>query len=167
MSAQPHDLAPLRSLLKSLPVAMFNTVAHDGSVVARPLQALEFDEDGVLWFATGLDSEKATEIRARPHVGLSFADHHANRFVSVSGPARLVHDREKINALWSPAMSVFFPQGKDDPNLVLVRVEIERAEYWDGPATFVGKLLYLAAAAITGDPGVMSENEIIVPRAAL
>ena len=166
MSAQPHDLAPLRSLLKSLPVAMFNTVAHDGSVVARPLQALEFDEDGVLWFATGLDSEKATEIRARPHVGLSFADHHANRFVSVSGPARLVHDREKIDALWSPAMSVFFPQGKDDPNLVLVRVEIERAEYWDGPATFVGKLLYLAAAAITGDPGVMSENEIIVPRAA-
>ena len=127
MSAQPHDLAPLRSLLKSLPVAMFNTVAHDGSVVARPLQALEFDEDGVLWFATGLDSEKATEIRARPHVGLSFADHHANRFVSVSGPARLVHDREKIDALWSPAMSVFFPQGKDDPNLVLVRVEIERA----------------------------------------
>lgn len=167
MSAQPHDLAPLRTLLKSLPVAMFNTVAHDGSVVARPLQALEFDEDGVLWFATGLDSEKATEIRARPHVGLSFADHHANRFVSVSGPARLVHDREKIDALWSPAMSVFFPQGKDDPNLVLVRVEIERAEYWDGPATFVGKLLYLAAAAITGDPGVMSENEIIVPRAAL
>lgn len=167
MSAQPHDLAPLRTLLKSLPVAMFNTVAHDGSVVARPLQALEFDEDGVLWFATGLDSEKATEIRARPHVGLPFADHHANRFVSVSGPARLVHDREKINALWSPAMSVFFPQGKDDPNLVLVRVEIERAEYWDGPATFVGKLLYLAAAAITGDPGVMSENEIIVPRAAL
>lgn len=167
MSAQPHDLAPLRTLLKSLPVAMFNTVAHDGSVVARPLQALEFDEDGVLWFATGLDSEKATEIRARPHVGLSFADHHANRFVSVSGPARLVNDREKIDALWSPAMSVFFPQGKDDPNLVLVRVEIERAEYWDGPATFVGKLLYLAAAAITGDPGVMSENEIIVPRAAL
>lgn len=167
MSAQPHDLAPLRTLLKSLPVAMFNTVAHDGSVVARPLQALEFDEDGVLWFATGLDSEKATEIRARPHVGLSFADHHANRFVSVSGPARMVHDREKIDALWSPAMSVFFPQGKDDPNLVLVRVEIERAEYWDGPATFVGKLLYLAAAAITGDPGVMSENEIIVPRAAL
>lgn len=166
MSAQPHDLAPLRTLLKSLPVAMFNTVAHDGSVVARPLQALEFDEDGVLWFATGLDSEKATEIRARPHVGLSFADHHANRFVSVSGPARLVHDREKIDALWSPAMSVFFPQGKDDPNLVLVRVEIERAEYWDGPATFVGKLLYLAAAAITGDPGVMNENAIIVPSPA-
>ncbi len=167
MSAQPNDLAPLRTMLKSLPVTMMNTVAANGSVISRPLQTLDFDEDGVLWFATDATSEKAANIRVRPHIGLSYADHHANRFVSISGPARLVHDQEKIDALWSPAMSVFFPQGKDDPNLVLVRVEIERAEYWDGPATFVGKLLYLAAAAITGDPGVMSENEIIVPRAAL
>ncbi len=167
MSAQPNDLAPLRTMLKSLPIAMFNTVAHDGSVVSRPLQALDFDEAGVLWFATGLDSEKATEIRARPHVGLSFADHHANSFVSISGPARLVQDREKIDALWSPAMSIFFPQGKDDPNLTLIRVEVERAEYWNGPGTLVGKLIYLAAAAITGNPGVMNENEIIVPSATL
>ena len=166
MSAQPHDLAPLRSMLKSLPIAMFNTVAHDGSVVSRPLQVLEFDDEGVLWFATGLDTDKAAEIRARPHIGLSFADHHANSFVSVSGPARLVQDREKIDALWSPPMSIFFPQGKDDPNLTLVRVEVERAEYWNGPGTLVGKLIYMAAAALTGNPGVMSENETIVPSAA-
>lgn len=166
MSAQPHDLAPLRTMLKSLPIAMFNTVAHDGSVVSRPLQVLEFDDEGVLWFATGLDTDKAAEIRVRPHIGLSFADHHANSFVSISGPARLVQDREKIDALWSPPMSIFFPQGKDDPNLTLVRVEVERAEYWNGPGTLVGKLIYMAAAAITGNPGVMSENEIIVPSAA-
>ncbi|MGN6153257.1 MAG: pyridoxamine 5'-phosphate oxidase family protein [Lysobacteraceae bacterium] len=166
MSAQPHDLAPLRSMLKSLPIAMFNTVAHDGSVVSRPLQVLEFDDAGVLWFATGLDTDKAAEIRARPHIGLSFADHHANSFVSISGPARLVQDREKIDDLWTPAMSIFFPQGKDDPNLTLVRVEVERAEYWSGPGTFVGKLVYMAAAALTGDPGVMNENETIVPGAA-
>ena len=167
MSEQPNDLAPLRTLLKSLPVAMMNTVADSGSVVSRPLQTLEFDAQGVLWFATDATSEKAANIRRRPHIGLSYADHHANSFVSISGPARLVHDREKIDALWSPPMSIFFAQGKDDPDLVLVRVEIERAEYWDGPGTFVGKLLYLAAAAITGDPGVMSENATIEPRAAL
>jgi general stress protein 26 len=153
-------------MLKSLPIAMLNTVAHDGSVVSRPLQVLEFDDEGVLWFATGLDTDKAAEIRARPHIGLSFADHHANSFVSISGPARLVQDREKIDDLWSPPMSIFFPQGKDDPNLTLVRVEVERAEYWNGPGTFVGKLIYMAAAAITGDPGVMNENETIVPSAA-
>ncbi len=161
------DLEPLRALLKSLPVAMMNTVASDGSVISRPLQTLDFDADGVFWFATDANSEKAANIRLRPHIGLSYADHHANSFVSISGPARLVHDREKIDALWSPAMTIFFPQGKDDPNLVLIRVEIERAEYWDGPGSFVGKMLYFAAAAITGDPGIMSENEIIVPRAAV
>lgn len=165
MSDQPNDLAPLRTLLKSLPIAMMNTVSAEGSVIARPLQTLDFDEDGVLWFATDATSEKAAEIRLRPHIGLSYADHHANSFVSISGPARLVHDRQKIDALWSPAMSIFFPQGKDDPNLVLVRVEIERAELWDGPGTFVGKMLYLAAAAITGNPGVMNDNVVIAPSA--
>ena len=59
-----------------------------------------------------------------------------------------------------------FPQGKDDPNLVLIRVGIERAEYWDGPGTLVGKMLYLAAAAITGNPGVMPENVKIEPASA-
>jgi general stress protein 26 len=166
MPAQSHDLAPLRTMLKSLPIAMLDTVAHDGSVVSRPLQVPGFDDADALWFATGLDSDKAAEIRARPHIGLSFADHHANSFVSISGPARLVEDREKIDALWSPGLSIFFPQGKDDPNLTLVRVEVERAEYWNGPGTLVGKLVCMAAAALTGDPGVMSENETIVPGAA-
>jgi len=167
MSLTVTDLEPLRTMLKSLPVTMMNTVATDGTVISRPLQTLDFDADGVLWFATDATSEKAANIRLRPHIGLSYADHHANSYVSISGPARLVHDREKIDALWSPAMSVFFPQGKDDPNLVLIRVEIERAEFWDGPGTLVGKMLYLAAAAITGDPGVMTDNAVIRASAAL
>ncbi len=66
--------------------------------------------------------------------------------------------------MWTPVMSIFFPQGKDDPNLILIRAEIERAEYWNGPGTIVGKMLYLAAAAITGNPGVMTDNAIIEPR---
>lgn len=77
-----------------------------------------------------------------------------------------MQDREKIDALWSPAMSTFFPQGGDDPNLTPIRVEVERAEYWNGPGTLVGKRIHRAAAAITGHPGVMNEDEIIVPSAA-
>ena len=70
MSAQPNDLAPLRAMLKSLPVTMMNTVAANGSVISRPLQTLDFDEEGVLWFATDATSEKAANIRARPHLSL-------------------------------------------------------------------------------------------------
>jgi general stress protein 26 len=161
---QTAQFETLRKLVHDLQIAMLSTVAADGTVLSRPVQTLDFDADGVLWFATAADSDKALEIRHNPHVGLSYADRGDNSYVSISGPARLVRDQARIDALWSPAMSIFFPQGKDDPNLTLVRVEIERAEYWNGPGTIVGKMLYLAAAAITGNPGVMNDNAVIEPK---
>ena len=164
MQTQDPQFDTLRKLIAETQIAMLSTVAADGTVISRPLQTLEFDADGVLWFVTDATSEKAQEIRAKPHVGLSYADRSDNSYVSISGPARLIHDHARIDALWLPAISIFFPQGKDDPNLSLIRVEIERAEYWNGPGTIVGKMFYLAAAAITDNPGVMTDNAIIEPR---
>jgi hypothetical protein len=54
---------------------------------------------------------------------------------------------------------VFYPKGKDDPDLCLLRVQAESAEYWDGPGGLVGQALYLAMTALTRDPGSLSENE--------
>ncbi len=164
MQTQDPQFDTLRKLIAETQIAMLSTVAADGTVISRPLQTLEFDADGVLWFVTDATSEKAQEIRAKPHVGLSYADRSDNSYVSISGPARLIHDHARIDALSLPAMSIFFPQGKDDPNLSLIRVEIGRAEYWNGPGTIVGKMFYLAAAAITDNPGVMTDNAIIEPR---
>lgn len=158
---QSRQLDTLRKLVKDAQIAMLTTATSDGTLISRPLQTLDFDEDNVLWFVTDSTSEKALEIKTHPHIGLAYADRRDNSYVSISGPARLLRDEQKIDTLWSPAMSLFFPAGKDDPNLVLIRVEIERAEYWDGPGTIVGKLLYLAAAAITGNPGVMTQNVIV------
>jgi general stress protein 26 len=153
----------LHKLIGEIPIAMLTTTTADGTLISRPLQTLEFDAEHVLWFATDANSEKAAEIKANPHIGLSYADRRDNSYVSISGPARILRDPQKLDELWTPAMSIFFPQGKEDPDLVLIRVEIERAEYWDGPGTLVGKMLYLAAAAITGNPGVMTENAKIEP----
>ena len=81
--------------------------------------------------------------------------------MSVSGKASIVADKAKIAELWSPAMNIFFPGGKDDPNLRLIRVRAESAEYWDGPGTVIGKALYLLVAAVSDDPGAMADNETL------
>ena len=153
----------LHKLIGEIPIAMLTTTTADGTLISRPLQTLEFDAEHVLWFATDANSEKAAEIKANPHIGLSYADRRDNSYVSISGPARILRDPQKLDELWTPSMSIFFPQGKEDPDLVLIRVEIERAEYWDGPGTLVGKMLYLAAAALTGNPGVMTDNAKVEP----
>jgi hypothetical protein len=56
---------------------------------------------------------------------------------------------------------VFFPQGLDDPDLALLRVEIEKAEYWDSPATAVGRLYALAKGLVTENPDAVGENKKI------
>jgi general stress protein 26 len=163
MSQHDHDhrehLKELGELIKDVRIAMLTTTTPDGRLVSRPLATQDVEFDGDLWFATGADSGKVGEIQADAHVNVAYANPSKNSFVSVSGTASIVHDRAKIDELWSPAMKVYFPEGKDDPNLRLIRVRAETAEYWDGPGSAVGKAIYMMSAAVTGDAATMSENE--------
>lgn len=149
----------LASLIKDVEIAMLTTIQADGKLVSRPLGTQQVEFDGDLWFATSADSEKVAEIKANPRVNVAYASAGKNTYVSVSGEASIVADRAKIDELWSPAMKLFFPEGKDDPKLRLIRVRAESAEYWDGPGTAIGKALYLLVAAVSDDPGAMSDNE--------
>lgn len=151
-------IAALRGMIEGVEVAMLTTTQADGRLVSRPLGTQDVEFDGLLWFATGADSEKVREIQADPRVNLAYASRGRNTYVSVSGKASIVRDRAKIEHLWSPAMKLFFPGGKDDPNLVLIRVQAESAEYWDGPGTMLGKALHFLIAAMQEDPGVLSEQ---------
>ena len=161
MSERSEHIAKLAELIKDVRVAMFTTTRPDGRLVSRPLGTQEVEFDGDLWFATEADSAKVAEIAANPFVNVSYASTSDNTFVSVSGRAEIIDDRAKVEALWSPGMKIFFPGGKDDPNLRLIRVSADTAEYWDGPGTLLGKALYLMLTAVTDEPASLSENELI------
>lgn len=161
MTDRAANIQHLASLIKDVEIAMLTTTQADGRLVSRPLGTQQVEFDGDLWFATAADSEKVAEIRANPQVNVAYASASRNTYVSVSGKASIVADRAKIEALWSPPMKIFFPEGKDDPNLRLIRVRAESAEYWDGPGTVIGKALYLLVAAVSDDPGAMSDNETL------
>lgn len=154
------NIRHLAAMIEDIEIAMLTTVATDGHLVSRPLGTQDAAFDGVLWFATEAGSGKAAEIRANPQVNVAYAAPGKNRYVSVAGRASLVDDRQKIDELWSPAMQLFFPDGKDDANLRLIRVEVESAEYWDGPGTVFGKALHFVLTAVTDDPdNSLSDNE--------
>lgn len=161
MTDRNDHIAHLASLIKDVEIAMLTTTQADGKLVSRPLGTQQVEFDGDLWFATGADSGKVAEIKADPRVNVAYASASRNTYVSVSGKASIVADKAKIEALWSPAMKIFFPGGKDDPNLRLIRVRAESAEYWDGPGTAIGKALYLLVASVSDDPGAMSDNETL------
>src|SRR2546421_1567661 len=92
----------LGKLIKGIDFAMLSTVCPDGTIHSRPMSTQQVEFDGDLWFFTGLDSGKVHEIRNDQHVNVSYADPKDNRYVSVSGRATIVRDREKAKQLWSP-----------------------------------------------------------------
>ena len=82
-------------------------------------------------------------------------------YVAVSGSGSLFRDIQKAKQLWSVEQRAYYPDGPGDERLALLRVLIERAEYWIAP----GRTSYLVAAvaaAVTGTPaGVIGENRKI------
>jgi general stress protein 26 len=121
----------LGELVRGMNVALLTTACPDGSLRSRPMVALEPEPDGTLWFFTREHSSKVEEVEGHEEVNVSYADHPGQRYVSVSGKARPVRDRERMRRLWGPALLAWFPRGLDDPDLALLRVDVDRAEHWD------------------------------------
>jgi general stress protein 26 len=136
----------LRVVLKEFDTAMLLSHTDDGYPRARPMAIAEARDDGTLLFATGIDSPKVHEIEANPTVAVTMQA--KSRFVSISGRGRMVRDRALIDRLWSEAWRVWFPGGKDDPNLCLLEVDPFEAEYWDNAGARGLKYLFEAARAV-------------------
>ncbi len=148
-------------MIKDIKVAMLVTMDHEGHHFARPMVAQEPDDRHDLWFFTSADSPKITEIEHNHDVLLSYSAPDKNQYISISGQAQVVQDRAKIHELWSESLKAWWPKGKDDPNVTLIRVTPVSAEYWDGPASMVVQAFGYLKARMTGNPEEMGENRTV------
>ncbi|QJW98730.1 pyridoxamine 5'-phosphate oxidase family protein [Frigoriglobus tundricola] len=150
----------LHDLLAEFGTAMLVTRTGEGQLRARPMALAELEPDGTLWFLTDRHSAKVDELGRDPHVGVTMQSQ--TRFVSVSGRAAPVEDRERVSRLWKLEWKVWFPGGPDDPNLVLLRVSVDAGEYWDNGGTGGLKYLFEAGKALlTGSrPNVEGDAKI-------
>ena len=156
-----ENLRKLIDKIKDIDIAMMTTQEPDGMLRSRPMRTMETKEDGVLWFFTGYESAKSQELKQDSHVNLSYAKPGDNLYVSVSGRATLSRDKAKIDELWNPAFKAWFPEGKDDPNIGLIKVTIDHAEYWDAPNSAVVHLIGVAKAVVTGERYQPGDNKKI------
>jgi general stress protein 26 len=153
------DLAKVRELIERIKVGMLTTIDREAGLRSRPLQSLQVDDEACIWFFTAGSSPKVDEIRHEAgQVCISYADPTKQDYFSITGTARIVRDKAKMRELWTPWVKVWFPQGLDDPDLVLLGVEIESAEYWDSPGSKVARLYGMAKALATGDKDAIGEN---------
>jgi general stress protein 26 len=159
MNSTLSDNQKLIDLIKDVRVAMFTT-HHGDQMKSRPMATLQSEADGILWFMTSEKTEKVGDIRDESIVNIAYADPGQNLYLSVSGRATAVRDLEKQKELWNPYAKVWF-EGPEDPNIVLLRVTVDEAEYWDGPSNKMASLFALVKAVVTGDDSNLAENETL------
>lgn len=151
--AQNSAVRHLHELVRGIQFAMLTTTSETGlGLRSRPMTLQKADgADGDFWFFVGKSSAPARDVVLNPQVNLAFSDPAKNTYVSVSGEAELILDRAKARELWSPAFQAWFPKGIDDPELMLLRVRVHTADYWDAPAGKLTQLAGLAKSLMTGE----------------
>jgi general stress protein 26 len=145
-----ETIEKLNLLIKDIDIAMLTTV-DKGVLRSRPMATQEKEFDGELWFFTSKNTHKAEEIEKDNRVNVSYSEPADNRYVSMSGTAELINDRAKIEELWSPNLLAWFPKGLEDENIMLLKVSVEQAEYWDATSSSVVEALGLLKSLVTGE----------------
>jgi general stress protein 26 len=143
-------------------ICMLTTMTPDGRHVSRPMGLQDVEFDGDLWFFAYSTSDLVAQIAQHPQVNVAFSDTSHQNWISIAGAAERVDDRAKAAELWSPLLKAWFPDGLDTPELTLVKVHADTAEYWAAAhSSKVVTLLGYAKAAVTGKTPDAGENETV------
>jgi general stress protein 26 len=155
------NIAILKEMAEKVKICMFNTVDEKGQFHSRPMATAKIEEDGSLWFFTNEYAPKAKEISKENEVNLGYSDPSNHTYIYVNGKAELVDDKVRKEAYFSPAVKAWFPDGVDDPRLILVKVSPTIAEYWDGSASKMVVAFQMLKAIVTGDTPEIGKHESI------
>ena len=149
--------AKLAELLKGKRIAMLTTTDIDGTFASRPMALQESEFDGDLWFFSERDSRKVSQGRSNPGVNVTVAD--SGEWVSLNGTMQVVDDLAKKRELWNKGVEAWFPDGPEDDDIVLLKIDADSAEYWDTPGGGgIATALSLVKTKLGGKPAG-GENE--------
>ncbi len=144
------DQAKVWDLIKDAHTALLVSMEEDGTPQARPMGCLQREFDGILFFLTFRHSAKLRQIRDDDRVLVAYVKPEKYEYVAVSGRAKVVEDRKILNQLWFEGLRVWFPKGPDDPELTVLAIEVEKADYWADPASLITYAFAYVKARLTG-----------------
>jgi len=166
MKTNADKMERLSQLIQDIHIGMLTTADEDGTLRSRPMAYQHPAEgfDGVIRFLTSAASYKVAEIERKHQVNVAFSNPKSQDYVSISGAATLSRDHAKITELWNPLYKAWFPDGLNDPDIALLIIPIERAEYWAPVNGVTVQLLGFVKSALTGAPASGGEHEVLENR---
>jgi general stress protein 26 len=151
--------ADLWKKIRPIKFAMLTCRDSSGDLTSRPMTTVQDEFSGTLWFFTSKDAPVITALSRDNGVNVSYAEPKDDVYVSLAGVASIDEDHKRREQLWSVMVKAWFPGGIDDPNLVLLRIDVHAAEYWDVAESKAVQLFKLTHAIVSGErPRHMGEH---------
>lgn len=153
----------IKELAKDITTCMFCTQVDNLPFKTRPMATADVDDEGNIWFFSSTASDKNDEIKNDELVQLIYVKNSDNHFMTVTGKAQTIKDRHKIDELWNSMVKAWFPEGKDDSHISLLKIVPQDAYYWDTKNGKMITLLKIAASVVTGnkaDVGVQGKIKV-------
>ena len=142
----------IQELVDAANVCLFATDLSHVPMSVRPMSTSKVDEEGNLWFFSKKDSDKNEHILEDDQVQLLYSNNGSSEYLSLYGHAEIIRDSAKIEELWTPIAKAWFPEGKEDPSITLLKVTPKEGHYWDTKNGKVISLIKIALSAVTGKP---------------
>lgn len=139
----------IKEIVEETDIGMLCTNLTDMPISTCPMSMQQVEENGDIWFFSSGDSNHNQDIRKDNRVQLIYSNPSKYSFLSIYGTAEILYDRQKIDELWDSIEKVWFPNGKDDPNLTLLRFTPEQGYYWDTKSSKMVGFLKMAASLVT------------------
>tara|TARA_R110002072_G_scaffold303029_2_gene491479 strand:- start:3122 stop:3655 length:534 start_codon:yes stop_codon:yes gene_type:complete len=166
MTERQAAIEQIDSMIQNIEIAMLTTHAETGLLRSCPMISVCRHFDGDLWFFSHNDDPRMQDIQSHPRVGVAYACPAAKNYVSMCGEASIVKDRQKFETLWKDDLQSWFPEGVKTPGLILIRIRVDHAEYWDHKRITMKHLMNYAKSLVTGEPvDDVDHEEISWPRA--
>lgn len=123
---------------------------ENGRLESRPMSAAQVDETGDIWFFSPKSSDKNRQIQADPEAYLMFMEPEKQHYLSLTTQVESVQDQQKVDELWNGFMKAWFPGGKEDPEVSLLRASVVSGHYWDEKDGHLIGMLKAGLKALTG-----------------
>jgi len=138
-------------------------VEHAGQHLQPMAPQLE-KESNSIWFYTRSDSDlvKAVGSGGRANFCLISKDH--DYHASLAGSISENKSRDHIDKFWSPVVSAWFENGKDDPMLTMLQLKLDDAAIWASSNSTLRFGWEIAKASLTGkEPDLGVHTRLSLP----
>ncbi len=160
-----QSISKVTDIINGSHIGMLTTINEEGALVSRPLAVQEVQGRRRHVVLHGPGTSQVAHVRADPRVNVSFGKN--TEWVSVAGTAEVVTDRAKIREMWNQAVEAWFPDGPDTPEVCLLRVDSDSAEYWTSPGGTAATVLQWVKSKVTNSRMSVGESgtvDLLSPR---